>query len=116
MRAGRFLDLAVLMLALPIFLVAGLPVIGWAAAAGAWLVQRGLQVVVERRARASDDPRTVAGLVAGSMVTRAWLVALAVFGIGLVEREAGLSAAVLAIVLFTVYFSAALAARPFDAR
>jgi hypothetical protein len=96
--------------------VAGLPVIGWAAAAGAWLVQRGLQVVVERRARASDDPRTVAGLVAGSMVTRAWLVALAVFGIGLVEREAGLSAAVLAIVLFTVYFSAALAARPFDAR
>jgi hypothetical protein len=115
-RAGRFLDLAVLALALPVFLVAGLPVIGWAAAAAAWLVQRGLQVAAERRARASDDPRTVAGLVAGSMVMRAWLVALAVFGIGLVEREAGLSAAVLTIVLFTVYFSAALVARPFDTR
>jgi hypothetical protein len=115
-RSARFLDLGVLALALPVFAIAGLPLIGWAAAAAAWLVQRGLQLVLERRARESDDVRTVAGLVAGSMVMRAWLVALAVFGIGLVDREAGLSAAVLAIVLFTVYFSTALVARPFDAR
>jgi hypothetical protein len=40
------------------------------------------------------------------MIARGWLVALAIFGAGLAEREAGLSAAVLAIVLFTVYFRA----------
>jgi hypothetical protein len=108
MGAVRFLDLAVLALALPVFLAAGLPVIGWAAAGAAWIVQRGLQLALERRARASDDPRTVAGLITGSMIARAWIMALAVFGVGLAEREAGLAAAVLTIVLFTVYFSVSL--------
>jgi hypothetical protein len=108
MGAVRFLDLAVLALALPVFLAAGLPVIGWAAAGAAWIVQRALQLALERRARASDDPRTVAGLITGSMIARAWIMALAVFGVGLAEREAGLAAAVLTIVLFTVYFSVSL--------
>jgi hypothetical protein len=108
MGAVRFLDLAVLALALPVFIAAGLPVIGWAAAGAAWLVQRALQVALERRARASDDPRTVAGLITGSMIARAWIMALAVFGVGLAEREAGLAAAVLTIALFTVYFSVSL--------
>jgi hypothetical protein len=108
MGAVRFLDLAVLALALPVFIAAGLPVIGWAAAGAAWLVQRALQVALERRARASDDPRTVAGLITGSMIARAWIMALAVFGVGLAEREAGLAAAVLTITLFTVYFSTSL--------
>jgi hypothetical protein len=108
MGAVRFLDLAVLALALPVFLAAGLPVIGWAAAGAAWIVQRALQLALERRARASDDPRTVAGLITGSMIARAWIMALAVFGVGLAEREAGLTAAVLTIVLFTVYFSVSL--------
>jgi hypothetical protein len=63
-------------------------------------------VLLARRATTSDDLRTVARLVAASMIARGWLVALAIFGAGLAEREAGLSAAVLAIVLFTVYFTA----------
>ena len=67
----RLLDLVVLALALPIFVLAGLPLAGYAAGAGAWLVQRAIQVTLERRARASDDPRTVAGLTASSMIGRA---------------------------------------------
>ncbi len=55
----------------------------------------------------------VAGLVVASTIARGWLVALAIFGAGLAEREAGLSAAVLAIVLFTVYFTAQIFVRPF---
>jgi hypothetical protein len=107
-RFFRFLDLAVLALALPVFIAADLPLIGWAVAGAAWLVQRGLQLALERRARASDDPRTVAGLITGSMIARAWLMALAIFGVGLAERAAGLAAAVLTITLFTVYFSSSL--------
>jgi len=109
MRLLRFLDLVVLALALPVFLAAGLPLIGWAAAGAAWLLQRGLQLALERRARESDDPRTVAGLITGSLIARAWIMALSVFAVGLAEREAGLAAAVLTIVLFTVYFSSSLA-------
>jgi hypothetical protein len=112
----RLLDLVVLALALPVFVLAGLPLAGYAAAAGAWLVQRAIQVTLERRAKASDDPRTVVGLTAGSMIGRGWLVALTIFGVGVaVDREAGLSAAVLVIVLFTVYFTVSMIVRPFEA-
>jgi hypothetical protein len=111
----RYLDLAVLALALPIFLVAELPLLGWGVAALAWCLQRALQLFVNKRAGASDDPRTVAGLLAGSMLARGWLVALAVFGAGMVEREAGLAAAVLCLSLFTVYLSVGMLTRPFEA-
>jgi hypothetical protein len=111
----RYADLAVLVLALPIFLVAQLPLLGWGTSAVAWCIQRALQVYLNRRAAASDDPRTVAGLLAGSMIARGWFIALAVFAAGMVEREAGLAAAVLCLSLFTVYLSVSMLTRPFEA-
>jgi hypothetical protein len=114
-RLVRYADLVLLALALPVFLLAGLPMLGYAAAAAAWLAQRAIHAFVTRRAAASDDPRTVAGLLTASMIGRGWLVALAVFGVGmLAEREDGLAAAVLMIVLFTIYFTAQMFVRPFD--
>lgn len=118
-RVIRFLrqfDLAVLAAALPVFLLAGLPPLGWIAAAVAWVSQREVRHALGQRAEASDDPRTVAGITAGSMVVRAWLMALVIFGVGMIDREAGLSAAVLVIVLFTAFFSTQMALRPFDAK
>jgi hypothetical protein len=71
---------------------------------------------MQRRAEASDDPRVVAGWTAGSMIARGWFCALAIFGVGLAEGdEAGLSAAVLVIALFTVYFMVRMILRPLDA-
>jgi len=116
LRMMRYLDLGVLLLALPIFVAAGLPLLGWAGAAVGWTVQRAVQYAIEKRARASDDPRTVAGLLAGSMIARGWLVAGSIFIVGLSEREAGLSAAILAIALFTFYFTGQLIGRPFEER
>jgi hypothetical protein len=81
----RYLDLVILALALPVFLVAGLPLLGWGAAAVGWLAQRAIQVV-----------------------------ALIIFAAGLQENDAGLAAAVLVIVLFTVYFTVSLILRPFE--
>jgi hypothetical protein len=116
LRMMRYLDLALLALALPVFLAAGLPLLGWVGAAVGWLVQRGVQLVIERRARESDDPRVVAGLLTGSMIARGWIVAGSIFVVGLAEREAGLSAAILAITLFTFYFTGQLIGRPFEER
>ena len=110
----RYIDLVLLALALPVFVAAGLPMLGYAAGAAAWLVQRGLQIVLERRAAASKDPRTVVGITAGSMIGRGWLVALTIFAAGLEDEDAGLAAAVLVIVLFTAYFTVSMIMRPFD--
>lgn len=113
-RLLRQFDLALLALALFVFLLADLPLLGWAAAAVAWICQRTVRHALEQRAAASDDPRSVAGITAASMIARAWLMALAIFGIGMTDREAGLAAAVLAIVLFTAFFSTQMALRPYD--
>jgi hypothetical protein len=114
LRMLRYLDLALLALALPIFVAAGLPLLGWVGAATGWLIQRAVQIAIERRARASDDPRTVAGLLTGSMIARGWIVAGSIFIVGLSEREAGLAAAILSITLFTFYFTGQLIGRPFE--
>jgi hypothetical protein len=111
----RYLDLLLLALALPLFVAAGLPLAGWAVGGGAWVAQRALQEYLDRRARASTDPRTVVGLLAGSMIARGWFVAIAVFLVGLGDNEAGLAAAVLVIALFTVYFTVRMILRPFEA-
>jgi hypothetical protein len=110
----RYLDLVLLAIALPIFIVGGLPMLGYAAGAGAWLVQRGIQIALNRKAAAADDPRTVVGITAGSMIGRGWLVALTIFAAGLKDEDAGLAAAVLVIVLFTAYFTVSMIMRPFD--
>jgi hypothetical protein len=115
LRMLRYLDLALLALALPIFVAADLPMLGYLGAAVGWLVQRGVQVLIEKRARASDDPRTVAGLLTGSMIARGWIVAGSIFVVGLTERDAGLAAAILSITLFTFYFTGQLIGRPFEA-
>ena len=117
MAIMRQLDLVILAIALPIFVVAGWPLLGYAAGALAWLVQRAIAEYTGRRAAASDDPRTVVGLTAGSMIGRGWLVALTIFGAYLIagsDDAVGLSAAVLVVILFTAYFTVSLILRPFE--
>jgi hypothetical protein len=106
MTLVRNADLIVLALALPLFVVAGWPLAGYAAAAGAWLVQHVVQVLAEarsRRALAQGDRRTALGLIAGSTLARVWIVALVILLVGgLGAREDGLAAAVLCAVLVTL--------------
>jgi hypothetical protein len=107
-----FLDLGLIVLALPVFLLAGFPLAGWATATGAWLVQRGIQALIHRRASASNDLRTVVGLTVFGQITRAWISAIAVFAVGLgVSSAAGLSAIVLILLLFTTYFATSMLMR-----
>ena len=112
----RFLDIFALLAALPLFVLADLPFAAYVVGGGVWVLQRIIQLVLQHRAEASDDPRIVAGYTAGSMIARGWLCAGAIFAVGIAEGdEAGLSAALLVIGLFTVYFAVRMITRPIDA-
>jgi hypothetical protein len=104
--AIRYADLAVLALALPVFLLLDASMLGYFALAAAWLVQRGVQLAAERAAtRALRDGvrRNALGFVAGATLVRLWIVTLTILIVGTAgTREAGLSAALLALVLVTV--------------
>ena len=109
----RIADLAVLAIALPVFLVAGLPVLGWVTGAGVWLMWRLIGTWADRRAASSGDPRVVAGYEAGGMIARGWIMALTLLAVGLAAgSDVGLSAAVLDVLLFTVFFTFKLITRP----
>ena len=53
----RYFDVAVVVLAAPIMLLIGVPALGYAIGAGAWLALRAVCVAVERTADASEDAR-----------------------------------------------------------
>jgi hypothetical protein len=115
-RVLRNIDVPVLALALVIFLVAGLPILGWVTGAGAWAIQRLVNEFAVRKANQADDPRAKVGILAGSMIGRGWLVAGIIIAVGLGNNEAGLSAAVLFLAVFTVQFTMTLAMRPYETK
>jgi hypothetical protein len=109
MSPPKHVDLLALAAALAVFILGGLPLLGYAVAAAVWLAQRGIQALASRRAAEdlSDGNRQRAmGLVAATTLGRVWLMATAVLLVGIVEREAGLSAALLLLALFTLSFAA----------
>ena len=106
---ARYADLALLALALPIFLIAGWPMLGYAAAAAAWLAARGLGLLADRRAAralAAGERRTAMGTIAAAALGRVWIVTMAILLVGLLaDREDGLAAAVLSAAVVTAYFA-----------
>ena len=109
MSPPKYVDLLALVAALAVFLLGGLPMLGFAVAAAVWLAQRGIQVLAQRRMKAelaAGNRQTAMGVVAGSTLGRVWLMATAVLLVGVVERESGLAAAILLLGLFTLSFAA----------
>jgi uncharacterized membrane protein YkgB len=109
MSPPKYVDLLVLAAALAVFLLGDLPMLGYAVAAVAWLIQRGVQMYAVKRAQAelaTGNRQRAMGIVGATTLGRVWLMATAVLLVGLAERQAGLSAAVLVMVLFTVSFAA----------
>ena len=111
LRVLGHLDLIVLVLALPIFLAAGFPIAGWAAGSGIYVGQWVVREWTTRRAEKAADPRTVVGLLAGSMVGRGFAVSLAILLTGLASNDAGLAAALLFLAAFSIAFTLGLAIR-----
>ena len=110
MSPPKYVDLLALALALPVFILGNFPLLGYAVGAAVWLAQRAVQSIAARRAReelAHGERQRAMGIVAGTGLGRVWLMAAAVLVVGLaVERQAGLAAAVLVVVLFTISIAA----------
>ena len=111
----RYLDLALLAVALPLFIAADLPMAAWIVIAAVWIAQHAIEFWADRsaaRAMERGDRRAAMGWVGATTLARVWIIALAVLLVGVVDsKDAGLAAALLAAVLFTVHFGARLLIR-----
>jgi hypothetical protein len=113
--ALRYLDLVLLVAALPVFLAADLPIVAFIVIVAVWLLQHGIELAADRssaRALAAGNRRAAMGWIGATTLARVWIIALAVLLVGVIDsKDAGLAAAVLAAILFTVHFGARLLAR-----
>ena len=103
-----------LAIALPIFIAAGLPLLGWGAATLAWLVSKGIEAYAQKRALASGDRKVAMGARAATLIGRLYTVGLTVLAAGIIDREAGLTAGILSVVVFTVYFATLFVVKPLE--
>ncbi len=105
MSPPKHVDLLVLAAAAVVFVVGGFPMLGYAAAAVAWLAQRGVQWLAQRRStealKAGNRQRAM-GIIGATTLGRVWLMATVVLVVGIAQRTAGLSSAVLLAALFTI--------------
>jgi hypothetical protein len=108
----RYLDVVLLILAAPFVWLMGGPMLGFTVGAVAWLFTRVLGAVIERQARGRQIKTQVA-LNFGVLMGRVWIVGIAILVVGrTAEREDGLTAALVALVAFTLYLATSLVLRP----
>jgi hypothetical protein len=113
----RWLDVTLVVLAAPFAILMGAPALGYAVGAAAWILSRLIGAAAERRAKASGDLRTSVGLNLGALIARSWLVGLTILAVGLAgDREDGLTAAILVLAAFTVYFVTSLLSRSLEGK
>jgi hypothetical protein len=110
MSPPKYVDLLVLAVAAVVFVVADFPLLGYFVALAVWLVQRGIQMLAQKRsneALKNGNRQRAMGITAATGLCRVWLMCLAVLLVGLIERTAGLSSAILLAALFTISMGAA---------
>jgi hypothetical protein len=100
---ARYLDVVLVIASAPFVLLAGLPLFGYAVAAGGWIVIRFASEFVKRRAWSATDTRTRAALHLTAILGRVWLIVLVVLLARFAGDNAdGITAAVLVLAAFTV--------------
>ena len=110
----RYLDIVLLVLAAPIVILMGGPVLGYAVGAGVWILQRIAEAWLDAAGQRSDAKREL-GLKFASMIGRTWVVAIAILAVGLAgEREDGFTAAIVCLAAYTVHLATALILRSLE--
>jgi hypothetical protein len=113
----RWLDVILVVLAAPFAILMGAPALGYAVGAAAWILNRVIGALVERKANATQDIRKTVGLNLGALIARTWLVGLTILAVGLAgDREDGLTAAILVLAAFTLYFVTTLLSRSLEGK
>jgi len=100
---------AVVVLALPVFLIAGWRIGAWGIAAGLWIAYLTIGFLL-RRVQLGSDNLAAAGLVAFGRMTRAVALVAILIVVAVVNSGLGLPAAVVYGLAFTVEFALSLVA------
>jgi hypothetical protein len=100
---------AVIVLALPVFLIAGWNVTAWAIAAGLWAAYQVIGLLLERLP-VGDDSLGSAGVVAFGRLSRAVVLTGVLIAVAVSDESLGLPAAVVYASAFTVEFGMSVAA------
>jgi len=102
----RYLDVVLVVAAVPAVLALGVPTFGYAIGAGAWVLQRVLAEVDRRWVGRTAEPRKQLGLNLFEAFGRIWLLAGAIVAAGVIGGRAdGLTAAVSIFGAYTVAFA-----------
>jgi hypothetical protein len=115
-RLLGYLDIWLLLCALPIFIGADLPILGWIGGTAAYLAQRLIAELLNRSAQQSADLPSFMGVMVGGVIARGFFVALAIFGVGLIDGNAGAAAGILFLAAYTIHFTMSLILRPYSQR
>jgi hypothetical protein len=99
--AAHNIDAIVAAVAVPVFLLAGLPLEGWFWATALWAVNRYAQAVIERRAARTSALRGV-GIMGASMLLRPWIGMLVLFLITKGDRTLMVSSVLFFLLLITI--------------
>jgi hypothetical protein len=109
----RYLDVCLVAATAPFVLIGGLPLLGYAVGAVAWILTRAGVAFAQDRARRAGDVRLRAGLAVGSMMARVWLIVAAVILARYAGgKQDGVMAAALVLAAFTVYLVMSFVLRP----
>jgi len=113
LTALSYFDVVLVVIAAPIMLLIGVPVVGYLVGAGVWIVLRAAGVGVERLIQATEDPQREVALRLGYLLGRLFLLAIAVIlvrnGSG---RNDGLTALLVIVFAFTVQLILSFLYRP----
>jgi hypothetical protein len=102
----RYLDVALVVIGAPVALSLGVPALGYAIGAGAWILQRILAHADRRWIRGATTPRAQLGLNLFEAFGRIWLLAGAIVLAGVAGGRAdGLTAAVTIFGAYSVAFA-----------
>jgi hypothetical protein len=99
---------AVIALALPVFLVAGWPLRGWALGAVLWLVAQALGALLARLPLGADN-LAAAGVVGIGMMFRPVAVMVVAIAVATEDASLGVSAALLYALAYTLELTVSLA-------
>jgi hypothetical protein len=108
----RFFDVALVVVAAPIMLLIGVPAVGYLAGAGAWIALRAIGVAADRMATSTPEAARQITIRMSFMLSRLFLLALAVILARQASRNDGLTALVVIVVAFTLSMATLAANRP----
>jgi hypothetical protein len=114
LRLLAYLDIALLVCALPIFIGADLPILGWAGGTAAYVAQRLIGELLKHSATQTKDMTGFLGIMVGGVIARGFFVALALFGVGMANGDAGAAAGLLFLAAFTVHLTMTLVLTPYN--